>query len=36
VVDPQNDIGMSDSDEANKAEDDEENPTPHDKFDDDL
>jgi hypothetical protein len=30
-------IGMSDSDEANEVEDDgEENPTPHDEFDDDL
>jgi hypothetical protein len=37
VVDPQDDIGMSDSDEANEVEDDgEEDPTPHDEFDDDL
>jgi hypothetical protein len=37
VVDPQGDIGMSDSDEANEEEDDgEENPTPHNEFDDDL
>ena len=37
VVDPQDDIGVSDSDEANEAEDDgEENPTPHDEFDGDF
>jgi hypothetical protein len=37
VVDPQDDIGVSDSDEANEAEDDgEENPTPHDEFDDNF
>jgi hypothetical protein len=37
VVDPHDDIGMSDTDEVNEAEDDgEDNPTPHDEFDDDL
>jgi hypothetical protein len=37
VVDPQDDYWYGDSDEANEAEDDgEENPTPHDEFDDDL
>jgi hypothetical protein len=36
-VDPQDDINVSDSDEANKAEDVEENPpTFHDEFDDDY